>query len=553
MPGANICAGSTTVLAWYTTGCRATRAPAATAATAAATTTGITRRHESRKNEAISIRVTREVGSGNNRLPSLCARIGPPRTSATACPSHSWSSARSEGVADAVVGIVAIARTLGNRAGAGNIAMKIIELVVSAVGGIAFAWLAVNRFWWMLLALFALRPALDALTPKVGTDAGGGIEPGTIVGGVFLVASILWLVVQYRSGTWTKLSRSSLALLIFGGVAVVSSIGAALPKASLTSASKLLSIAVMLAVLEQIFAVHPERIKPLLIATFASFDRARARRLRTAPQQQAGADLQRSQRRSRRGHVRAPQRVCVVSRDHHRPGCGADAVFHRSLAAFTRGHRRGGLTAVVVHVRARGAWVALYVALLIIGLAQSKWLVIGLLAGALLVVFTVPSVSARLGDLSKTKSTTAGVNDPNSLSWRIGYWGHVLPLAKPNPITGIGFDMVQHSTPEKLPPHNDFVQAYVETGVIGLAAFLALLVAIWADLRAAARRRRIGFGRGMTLAAAAIGVTLFMQLFSENLLGQPVILWYFLVPLAWVIAAPVSAVPRRRSLTPAAV
>ncbi len=550
MPGANICAGSTTVLAWYTTGCRATRAPAAAAATTAATTTGITRRHESRKNEAISIRVTREVGSGNNRLPSLCARIGPPRASATACPSHSWSSARSEGVADAVVGIVAIARTLGNRAGAGNIAMKTIELVVSAVGGIAFAWLAVNRFWWMLLALFAIRPTLDALTPKVAT--GGGIEPGTIVGGVFLLAAIAWLVVQYRSGTWTKLSRSSLALLIFGGVAVVSSIGAAMPKASLTSASKLLSIAVMLAVLEQIFAVHPERIKPLLIATFASF---------IVPALVGYAQL----RSSKPAQTYNAVNVGRVESTFVHPNAFASylviiIVLAVALTPYFTGRWRQALVVVAVvasplllFTYARGAWVALYVALLIVGLAQSKWLVIGLLAGALLVVFTVPSVSARLGDLSKTKSTTAGVNDPNSLSWRIGYWGRVIPLAKPNPITGIGFDMVQHSTPEELPPHNDFVQAYVETGVIGLAAFLALLVAIWADLRAAARRRRIGFGRGMTLAAAAIGVTLFMQLFSENLLGQPVILWYFLVPLAWVIAAPVSAVPRRRSLTPAAV
>jgi putative inorganic carbon (hco3(-)) transporter len=430
--------------------------------------------------------------------------------------------------------------------------MKTIELVVSAVGGIVFAWLAVTRFWWMLLALFALRPALDALTPKVGTDAGGGIEPGTIVGGVFLVAGILWLVVQYRSGTWTKLSRSSLALLIFGGVAVVSSIGAALPKASLTSASKLLSIAVMLAVLEQIFAVHPERIKLLLIATFASF---------IVPAIVGYAQL----RGSKPAQTYNAVNVGRVESTFVHPNAFASylviiIVLAVALTPYFTGRWRRSLVVIsmaasplLLFTYARGAWVALYVALLIIGLAQSKWLVIGLLAGALLVVFTVPSVSARLGDLSKTKSTTAGVNDPNSLSWRIGYWGHVLPLAKPNPITGIGFDMVQHTTPEKLPPHNDFVQAYVETGVIGLAAFLALLVAIWADLRAAARRRRIGFGRGMTLAAAAIGVTLFMQLFSENLLGQPVILWYFLVPLAWVIAAPVSAVPRRRSLMPAAV
>jgi O-antigen ligase len=430
--------------------------------------------------------------------------------------------------------------------------MKTIELVVSAVGGIAFAWLAVNRFWWMLLALFALRPALDALTPKVGTDASGGIEPGTVVGGVFLLAAIVWLVVQYRSGTWTKLSRSSLALLIFGGVAVVSSIGAALPKASLTSASKLLSIAVMLAVLEQIFAVHPERIKPLLIATFASF---------VVPALVGYAQL----RGSKPAQSYNAVNVGRVESTFVHPNAFASylaiiIVLAVALTPYFTGRSRQALVVVAVvasplllFTYARGAWVALYVALLIIGLAQSKWLVIGLLAGALLVVFTVPSVSARLGDLSKTKSTTAGVNDPNSLSWRVSYWGRVIPLAKPNPITGIGFDMVLHTTPEKLPPHNDFVQAYVETGVIGLVAFLALLVAIWADLRAAARRRRIGFGRGMTLAAAAIGVTLFMQLFSENLLGQPVILWYFLGPLAWVIAAPVSAVPRRRSLTPAAV
>jgi putative inorganic carbon (hco3(-)) transporter len=453
-------------------------------------------------------------------------------------------------VADAVIGVVAIARTLGIRAGAGFIPMTSIVLVAGAVGGIAFAWLAVNRFWWMLLALFALRPTLDGLSPN--RSAGGGLEPSTVVGGMFLLAGILWLVVQYRSGAWTKLSRSSLAFLIFGGVAVVSSIGAPLPISSLESASKLLSIAVMLAVLEQIFAVHPERIKPLLIATFASF---------VVPALVGYVQL----RGSKPAQTYNAVDVGRIEGTFVHPSAFASylvliIVLAVALAPYVTGRWRRSLGVIAVaalplllFTYARGAWVALYVTLLVVGLAQSKWLVIGLLAGALVVVFTVPSVSARVGDLSKTKSTTVGVSDPNSLSWRIRYWGRVLPLVKQNPITGIGFDMVAHTTPEKLPPHNGFVQAFVETGVLGLASFLAIVAAIWADLRTAARRRLSGFGRGMTLATAAISLALFMQLFSENLLGQSVILWYFLGPLAWVIAAPVSAVPRRRSLTPAAV
>jgi O-antigen ligase len=103
--------------------------------------------------------------------------------------------------------------------------------------------------------------------------------------------------------------------------------------------------------------------------------------------------------------------------------------------------------------------------------------------------------------------------------------------------------MVREKTPERLPPHNGFIEAFVETGVLGFAALLALIAALWADLRRSARRLSSGFGRGMAVAAAAVSVSVLLQLFSENLLSQPALLWYLVAPIAWVLAVGRAAEP----------
>ena len=137
-------------------------------------------------------------------------------------------------------------------------------ITLGLAGGAGLAFLAINRFWWMLVALFVIRAGIDNFR------ANSGLQPTTLVGAVFLLAAVVWLFVQWRVGGLVPISWSARALLAFSGAFLISALGAGNRSASFQAASKVLAVALMLVVLEQILAAHPERLKIFLGAVFAS-------------------------------------------------------------------------------------------------------------------------------------------------------------------------------------------------------------------------------------------------------------------------------------------
>jgi O-antigen ligase len=406
-------------------------------------------------------------------------------------------------------------------------------VTLGVAGGAALALLAVNRFWWMLLALFMIRAALDNF------KAGSSLAPTTLVGAVFLLSAVVWLFVQWRVGSLVPLSWSAKTLLAFAGALVISAIGASNRAASLQASSKVLSVALMLVVLEQIFATHPERLKAFLVAVFASliipfFVSYVAQLPHSKPQTGFNqVDVGRLNGTFAEANTFAAYLVIV-------------ALIAFALLPYFKGWWRRGLIAVIagttpliLFTYARGAWIAFLVGLLFIGVAQSRGLIATLLVMIVVVMLAVPSVSTRLADLAGSHSsgtTTVTKVEPNSFSWRILYWQKVFPLLGQNPITGIGPDMVERSTPEAAPPHNSFLQALVEGGILGFALFILFLVALWRDLIEGGRRLTRGLPRGVAVAAAASALALFLQLFSENILTNTAIPWYLVVCVAWTVA-----------------
>ena len=195
----------------------------------------------------------------------------------------------------------------------------------------------------------------------------------------------------------------------------------------------------------------------------------------------------------------------------------------------------GAASGVTVLTYARGAWIALVLGVIVIGICQDRRLLVGLVLGIAVVVVAVPSVTSRLSDLNKTR--VEGRGDPNSLAWRVSYWERLVPLTARNPVTGIGLEQVLATQPEKLQPHNVFVQTLVETGLLGFVCLGGLCIAMARDLRRAIRSAPGGLSRGVAVGAAAAALGLFFQLGSENLLTQAAIHWYLAVPLAWAFVA----------------
>jgi O-antigen ligase len=406
-----------------------------------------------------------------------------------------------------------------------------ILLVVGAIGGVAFALVAVQRFWWLLVVLFTVRASLDALKPSEG----GGLEAGTIVGAIFLAAAGAWLFVQWRSGELERISASGKMLVVLGAGLLLSTPGAKLPFESLQAVMKYVAVAVMFVVLEQIFLKDPDRIATLLLATFASlivpaivgFTQVGSTEPSTVP---GAADVDRIQ-----GTFVHPNMF------------GAYLVIVGLLAVALLPYLprwRGMLIAVILLVLpllvltyARGAWIGLYIGLVFIGLAQSRALLVALFSATILIALTVPSVTDRLSDLDIAAKRQHEQIDANSAEWRIDYWQRVLPLVEDSPGPGIGLGMIPHETPEEAPAHSAYVDVIVEGGIVGFGLLIGMIGTLWVALRRAGRRLTHGPPRGVAVAAAAIGLALIFQFFSESLLTQPAILWYAVAPMAWAISA----------------
>ncbi|MPY92473.1 MAG: hypothetical protein GEV08_05210 [Acidimicrobiia bacterium] len=447
-------------------------------------------------------------------------------------PPPGWAERSSAGRGD---WLVASLFALAGGLGAGLFAARggggaELVLVSGACTGLVVAVVAATRFWAVVVALFVVRASLDAL--KLGSfgNTTNAFDPSVVVGLAFLLSGSLWLFAQWRAGPWHRPSRTTMWFAALAAAGVFSAAGSENPVQSGQVGLKICAGALMFAVLEQAYRHRPDRVRHVLAAGAASL---------VVPALVAIGQSQSSE----------VEQYIEVSRIRgtfvHANPFATFLVILAVVAVAVRPHLRGGArlaaTAVmatsstlVLFTYARGAWVALILGLVVIGFKQDRRILVGLASLVIVVVIAVPSVTARLSDLSAER--VEGRGDPNSLAWRFGYWGRLLPEVAESPVTGIGLEQVLAHSEEGLQPHNVFVQTVVETGLLGLTCLVGLCVSMATELRRAMRRASPGLHRGVAIGAAAAAVGLFAQLLSENLLTQAAIHWYLAAPVAFAVA-----------------
>jgi len=405
-----------------------------------------------------------------------------------------------------------------------------VIILLGTVVGLTFATIAVSRFWWVVLSLFVVRASLDALKLGHYKDGSSTLDPGVIVGLVFLGAGTLWAVAQWRSGAWQRISATSKWFVALAMSALLSAVFSSAPLASGRTALKMCAGALMFVVLEQYFRSRPERGRAVLVAAGLSIivpAIVAFEQLRSPRELEAYLEVSRINGTFVHANPFATFLVIVAT-------VSIAVIPHvrgwaKGLAIFAG--TAGSVFAFFTY--ARGAWAALALGLLLIGIKQDRRIVAALVAGLLAVIVLVPSFTARLSDLDNAPQTGAG--DPNSLSWRVSYWAELLPLSAQNPITGIGVDQVLATSKVKLQPHSVFVQSLVETGLVGLTCLIGLCIAMARDLARAMRQAPPGLSRGVAIGASAAALGVFTQMFTENLLTQAAIHWYLAAPVVAAI------------------
>lgn len=398
---------------------------------------------------------------------------------------------------------------------------SIIAAPVALTLALALAVVAYHDVEVFLLCALALRTSLDAVV----LPGSGVLDPGGLLGMVTIGVGGVWIVSRrIELGKSMPVTWLGVSLVFFLTAAAASVPTSAAPFVSAVEFARISSITLVFLLAEQ-FAARRDATREFIIAIGAALVLPTVVAL---TQLMSGRGLFEAGGFSRiRGtftHSNPLAYFCLVV-----------FVLALAVALQTIGTARAAAWSaaavsgtLLVLTYTRSAWIAAVLATAVmLWYTKRRALVWSAIAIAVVVAF-VPSISSRFADLDQTERESGAAG--NSLVWRVEYWGESLGLAKDSPIAGLGLKAVAESTDIGKPPHNDFVRAYVEMGVLGLVAFAVM---IWSMLRASfaavtdAARRRLG-GLDMAVAATAAGISVAVALLSvvANLLSQVVMMWY---------------------------
>ena len=380
--------------------------------------------------------------------------------------------------------------------------------------------------------VIGMRASID-LFKLSGSSAGNtvtnnaasrSLDPSSIVGVLFLLAAAVWLISRYHEQGHLIGSRLRLLWVAFWAAGVVSVLGSSIPLVSAMETLRIGTVVMMFVVLEQIVvdrksmmrvltAVYVSVLFPLLY-TFYGFAVGHPSAEVKGGFTRITGPFSQSTTYGRylafmiifgvavfpylKGRVKIAMGVIV----------SISSVF--LLLTLTRGALAGAIAGLIV----------------VMVVQRSKTLLVGFALALVLGVTLAPGLWTRLTEVTTTQQV-GGAQTGNTLAWRLDYWTQVLPLANSNPITGIGLNVTQYKLDAAKQPHNDFLRAYVETGLLGLVTFVA---AMWAMIRmgrqAVRRAAPNSLERGIAVGYLGAAVAYVLESAGDNVMSNVVCLVY---------------------------
>jgi putative inorganic carbon (hco3(-)) transporter len=406
-----------------------------------------------------------------------------------------------------------------------------VVLPVAVAAGILLGLLALTRFRLYVMVMLALRASMDlskvsspATVQGVGDTTARGLDPSSILAVLFLVTAVLWLAAQQRKQGRLPGSPLRAGLLAFAAAGALSMIGSQNLRASALEVLRILAAVAMFVVLEQIM-----------------IDRASTRRVLLAVYASTLFPLAFTIFGFLIGHPRSEvkgafTRLTGPFNQSNTFGRYLMLMIIFGVAIYPYIEKKLRLPLGIILALSSGfllltytltALVGTIIGLVVVGLIQSKRLLLILAVLCVASLVAVPRLADRVSGVTGTVSSQGQSTTVNSLDWRLNYWTTVLPLANENPVTGVGLGVTQYLTAAQDQPHNDYLRAYVETGLIGLGAFLAMLFTMVAMGRRAVRVSRPGtFERGVGAGFLGCAVAYAAASLAANLVSNVVILWY---------------------------
>ncbi|MEV1288075.1 O-antigen ligase family protein [Micromonospora sp. NPDC049679] len=419
-----------------------------------------------------------------------------------------------------------------------------VVLPLAAVGGVMVAALAMTRFAAYVMVMLAVRSCVDLFKlsgPTAGradaNEATRAADPSTLLAVLFLLAAGLWLAAQLRRHGRLHGSPLGWAMMLVGASGVVSAVGAARPATSMLEALRILTVVVMFLVLEQLMP-DTRAIRRILLACYASLVLALGYTvlmslLGAPPSEVKGSFTRISGPFSQSTTFGRYLMFMVIF------GFGVYRYLERRLRVALAGLLALSLVFLLL-TNTRSAILGAAIGLVVVAVLQrSARMLATLCVVAVAGMLLLPSVAGRFAQLGEARAVGGGPTG-NTLAWRVDYWTQIVTLANRNPVTGIGPNMTQRETDEAKKPHNDFLRAYVETGVLGLLAYLAMMLLSLHTGRLALRRAPPAtLERGIAVGFLGCAVAFIAVSAASNVISNVVTLWYL-----FAFAAAASSIAR---------
>lgn len=136
-------------------------------------------------------------------------------------------------------------------------------------------------------------------------------------------------------------------------------------------------------------------------------------------------------------------------------------------------------------------------------------------------------------DIDISRAILLSKGDFNSFNWRLSQWYSLLSAWKNSPIFGYGLGLSIPVAGNGLLPHNDYIRALVEGGIIGLVTFLALFAAQFTYLLQLIQQASYGSKqRNLCFILLALLTSIPVGMITENIWSHTTFFFYW-----WTLVA----------------
>ncbi|BDM79456.1 O-antigen ligase family protein [Acaryochloris marina] len=206
----------------------------------------------------------------------------------------------------------------------------------------------------------------------------------------------------------------------------------------------------------------------------------------------------------------------------------------------------GGLSFLLISTKALFVLVMLLVSLLVVILPKLnlKTLIFGILSFSLVISLFASTDYGRSRlestintpllnpEISINRGILLSESDHNSFNWRLSHWHTVLKAWEKHSFLGYGLGLSKQSIDSKYLPHNDYLRALIEGGILGLFSYLVLWGIYLTQSIKLVRTSTLDSHKDLSLIITALIIAVLVGMLTENIWSHTVFFFYFSILFA---------------------